>query len=342
MNIKKISVKEKIGFAVGLVLLLLLGSFLLNTYAMKVLGTSSLKRHAAVVKLEEEKADTIDVLTIGDSESYTSISPLQIWKDTGYTVFVGGQSGQTMNEMLTMLETGLETQKPKVVLMETNALFRSGKDLDQLQDLVATRTASVFPIFQYHNLWKNVIIKPKIEPVQMNDKGFEIRRGIRPYKGTADYMQETSEETPISWMNQRIFDRIVDLCRERGIRLVLYSAPSPVNYNMKKHNRLERLASENKLLYVDMNLKRKEIGIDWSRDTLDGGDHLNISGAEKTTAYMESVLKTFGLTDHRKDASFQEWEELSLTYQKQAARYTKEIRKKNAAVTLTAVQSVIP
>ena len=67
-----------------------------------------------------------------------------------------------------------------------------------------------------------------------------------------------------------------------------------------------------------------------------------ISGAEKTTAYMESVLKTFGLTDHRKDASFQEWEELSLTYQKQAARYTKEIRKKNAAVTLTAVQSVIP
>ena len=238
MDIKKISIKEKIGFAVGLVLLLLLGSFLLNTYAMKVLGTSSLKRHAAVVRLKEEKADTIDVLTIGDSESYTSISPLQIWKDTGYTVFVGGQSGQTMNEMLTMLETGLETQKPKVVLMETNALFRSGKDLDQLQDLVATKTASVFPIFQYHNLWKNVIIKPKIEPVQMNNKGFEIRRGIRPYKGTADYMQETSQEASISWMNQRIFDRIVDLCREKGIRLVLYSAPSPVNYNTKKHNRL--------------------------------------------------------------------------------------------------------
>ena len=236
MDIKKISIKEKAGFVIGLLLLLALGSFLLNSYAMNVLGMSSLKRHAAVVKLQEEKADTIDVLVIGDSESYTSISPLQIWRNTGYTAFVGGQSGQTMNETLTMLETGLHTQKPKVVLMETNVLFRSGKDLDQLQDLVAARTASFLPIFQYHNLWKNVIIKPRIEPVHMNNKGFEIRTAIRPYQGTADYMQGDSKETSISWLNGRVFDRIVELCRENGIRLVLYSAPSPVNYTLGKHN----------------------------------------------------------------------------------------------------------
>ena len=224
MDIKKISIKEKAGFVIGLLLLLALGSFLLNSYAMNVLGMSSLKRHAAVVKLQEEKADTIDVLVIGDSESYTSISPLQIWRNTGCTVFVGGQSGQTMNETLTMLETGLHNQKPKVVLMETNVLFRSGKDLDQLQDLVAARTASVLPIFQYHNLWKNVIIKPRIEPVHMNNKGFEIRTAIRPYQGTADYIQGDAKETSISWLNGRVFDRIAELCRENGIRLVLYSA----------------------------------------------------------------------------------------------------------------------
>lgn len=340
MDIKKISIKEKAGFVIGLLLLLALGSFLLNSYAMNVLGMSSLKRHAAVVKLQEEKADTIDVLVIGDSESYTSISPLQIWRNTGYTAFVGGQSGQTMNETLTMLETGLHTQKPKVVLMETNVLFRSGKDLDQLQDLVAARTASFLPIFQYHNLWKNVIIKPRIEPVHMNNKGFEIRTAIRPYQGTADYMQGDSKETSISWLNGRVFDRIVELCRENGIRLVLYSAPSPVNYTLGKHNRLEKLASEKKLLYIDMNMKSTEIGIDWSRDTLDGGDHLNISGAQKTTAYMESILKAFDLTDHRMDASYHDWEELSRTYQEQASKYTKQIREKNTAVALTAEQSV--
>ena len=40
MDIKKISIKEKAGFVIGLLLLLALGSFLLNSYAMNVLGMS--------------------------------------------------------------------------------------------------------------------------------------------------------------------------------------------------------------------------------------------------------------------------------------------------------------
>ena len=160
MDVKKISIKEKAGFAIGLVVLLLIGSFFFNYYAMNSLGSNSLKRRAAVVRLQKEKKDTIEVLIIGDSESYTTVSPMQVWKDTGYTMYVGGQSGQTMNEMLTMLETGLDTQHPKAVLIETNALYRTSGDLNQLQEMIATKAASILPIFQYHDLWENAIIKP--------------------------------------------------------------------------------------------------------------------------------------------------------------------------------------
>lgn len=329
MDIKKISIREKIGFAIGLALLLFLGSLFLNSYAMKVLGSSSPRRDAAVVRLRKEKPGTIEILTIGDSESYTTISPMQIWQDTGYTAYVGGQSGQTMNEMLTMLETGLKMQKLKVVLMETNALFRSSGNMNQLQEMMAAKVGSVIPFFQYHDLWKNAIIKPAAEPRRMSNKGFDIRDAVKPYNGSRDYMQSTSEEERIPKINLLFFDRIVQLCREKGIPLILYSGPSPVNYNMKKHNRLEKLASDYNLQYIDMNMQNEEIGIDWSRDTLDGGDHVNISGAQKTTAYMETILRTLNLTDYRGDAAYQEWNDLAEAYQKRASEAIGKIRGKS-------------
>lgn len=59
----------------------------------------------------------------------------------------------------------------------------------------------------------------------------------------------------------------------------MISTPSPANYNYKRHNTLEEYARQKGLKYEDLNLKEEELGIDWERDSLDKGDHLNLSGA---------------------------------------------------------------
>ena len=48
----------------------------------------------------------------------------------------------------------------------------------------------------------------------------------------------------------------------------------------------------------------KEIGLDWSTDTYDGGIHLNVSGAEKLTDYIGKLLQLpkHGIPDRRDEA----------------------------------------
>ena len=51
------------------------------------------------------------------------------------------------------------------------------------------------------------------------------------------------------------------------------------------------------------------IGIDWTQDTYDKGDHLNYSGAEKVTNFLGAYLdKRYDLPDHRGDKEYASWE----------------------------------
>ena len=47
----------------------------------------------------------------------------------------------------------------------------------------------------------------------------------------------------------------------------------------------------------------EKMGIDYSKDTYDGGLHMNLAGAEKFTDYMGGILmETYALEDRRGDS----------------------------------------
>ncbi len=352
------NMKRIIAFILVLIMLIFLpGLVLTPTFVTK--HNLGLGRNAIYSRIANEPAGTIDVLVMGDSESYSSISPMQLWKNKGYTVYAAGQPGANLGDTLSVLKVALKTQKPKVILLESHSLFRDRKSTAvQKQSALAEKLYSLFPALRYHNGWK--LLFP--QRLTKHYKGFNVSGKCHAYCGSADYMEKDYEAVnsagqngngrnggndrtdanqsdqknqrkniklndKVGKANIRDLESLKQICRKNGIQLVIYSAPSPKNYNYRRIERVRQICRSHGLNYVDLNAETRAMGIDWSTDTRDRGDHLNISGAMKATAYMGEYLeKNFSLADHRGDTLIaMSWDKMYQTYEAAATKNLQRI-----------------
>lgn len=262
-----------------------------------------------------EKKNTIEAVVLGDSESYSSISPMQIWKDTGYTAYVCGTSAQTLDYSTELLKRTFENQKPRIVILETNAVYR---DISGSQAAIF-RLGKLFSVFQYHNRWKSAgwnDLTGRTEFTWTDDcKGYRFISSVNPASASG-YMSPSSECAEIPRICLEFVHEIHDMCRQNGAELLFLSTPSTVNWNSRKHNGIAGLAEEMGVSYIDLNMMNDRVGIDWNRDTRDKGDHLNHSGAEKVTGFLSEYLSSRGiLTDQRGNENYRSWEEALQRYE---------------------------
>ena len=123
---------------------------------------------------------------------------------------------------------------------------------------------------------------------------------------------ELNKQLTFERNQMKAFKRIYNLCKANNIKLVLYSAPSMKYYrSRKRHDALAKLAAQYGIDYIDGNYDEMAIGIDWNKDSYDGGAHLNLYGSRKMTKYLgEYLTKQCVLTDHRGDPTYSSWEDM--------------------------------
>lgn len=104
---------------------------------------------------------------------------------------------------------------------------------------------------------------------------------------------------------QEYMDRIVALCEERDIKLVLVTTVAPIQ-TQTRHDLTQAYANANNLEYLDFNTEKlySETGMDYFVDCYDT-HHMAISGGEKITDYLASYVLSEGLVSPRSSDAFE-------------------------------------
>ncbi len=148
-----------------------------------------------------------------------------------HTSYVCGTSAQKICDTYAILQNVFKNQKPKLVVLEANCLYRNMKTEKDKEDVVKNILMKYFPICEEHSDWKNGADKVLgIKEVQKNNRGFIERKSIKKYTGD-EYMEKNDQIENFPMYVNEYFEKIKECCDKNGAKLLLVSSPSPKNWN---------------------------------------------------------------------------------------------------------------
>ena len=286
--------------------------------------------------IEEYYKDKSDheVIFIGDCEIYENFSPITLWEKYGITSYMRGSAQQLIWNSYYLLEDTLRYETPKVVVFnvlslkynepQSEAYNRMSIDgmewsMSKVNNIKASMTEEesfieyVFPLLRYHGRWSE-LTADDFEHLFSKDlvthNGYYMRVDVKP-QGTFPSPMPLPDYT-LGANAMGYLQKMVDLCKENNIELVLIKAPTEYPHWYKEWDKqVVDFAEQNDVTYINYIPLQEEIGLDMSVDTYDAGLHLNTQGAEKMSDYFGAwLVENYDLTDYRDNAEYASiWQE---------------------------------
>jgi len=257
-----------------------------------------------------------DVMYFGSSNTYCSFNPLVVWKKTGVKSYVFATQQQPVWATYHYMVDALKTQKLDLAVVDVLMFSKNDEYYDdgvnytfcdnmplsknKLELIKASapegeRFSLACRFMKYHSRWNELKEADFVyNKREMSDysKGFYVLPTC--YDGAQAYdLSKVLDETPITDKNLTYLNKIIELCREKSVELMLVKTPSNATVEEKKYyNTVERIAKENDVVFVDYNMHYDEIDLDFNKDFFDDS-HLNVYGAEKFTEYFVESANYF-------------------------------------------------
>ena len=342
--------KKKILINIMAILLMLVVMFFLQELFMPKYMSEIPEGNLVEEYYKEEKKH--DVIFVGDCEVFSNISPVTLWEKYGITSYIRGSAQQLIWQSYYLLEETIKYEKPKAVVFNVlamkynkpqkeayNRLTLDGMKLSK-QKIGAIKASMmddedlityIFPLLRYHSRWNDIKredFKYLFGKKKLSHNGYLMRVDIKP----VGYIPKGRVMADYSFGDNayNYLEKMTKLCKSNNIELILIKSPSVYPYWYPEWDQqIVDFAKEHDLTYINfLELAEDEIGIEYDKDTFDGGLHLNLSGAEKFTEYFGHILSSeFNIPDHRNQEDYQRiWQEKVDFYYAMKADQERELK----------------
>lgn len=288
--------------------------YVTQLFLLPIFPNDSTEMYRGYTQLKE---NSIDVIFMGSSQTYAGIDSGKITRE-GVEAYNFCASRQYVSMMPYYLQMALKTQTPKLVMVETYALFNdtvvtqdgpvawnysvmppSQEKYDSLVRVLGGDKWQAFeycymPFFKYHNRWCEFdaakFIKYNFPGMIDNaNRGYFILGGTE--KIDFSYATNYTKQRPVPEGNREDILKMVDMCSKKGIRIVFFKTPAG-SWSKGDSMAAKKFMKDNRLTFIDLNEHLDEIGISVETD-FQNANHLNASGAEKATNYIIPIIKKY-------------------------------------------------
>ncbi|RKM60134.1 hypothetical protein D6856_08650 [Butyrivibrio sp. XB500-5] len=331
MIIIKRNISRFIELIIFIIALIILLANLMNVLIDK--GTSTNPRLYNVYK---GYAKNTDVLFVGSSHAGHLVGR-NLWRDYGIAAYTIAGNSQPVDVTYHAIIEFLKYEEPKVIMMETalipddnmeepdteyegkiqsDAAFSYSENYLQMAREQIENFSLPFTKDGIELLYKWPLMHSRYSELTKDDFVTDtpyLVSDVHPLYSVPEEEAEivtTDERAPISDIGRAYLNKIITLCREKNIPLVLFHTPYPApETSVAQQKTISDIASENNVPFIDFNYLVDEIGFDVQTDQAADLNHLNLTGGEKITEYLgQYLLDNYNLEDHRNDRGYETWE----------------------------------
>ena len=285
-----------------------------------------------MLQLAAQKRDTVDVLVLGTSMAYAAVNTNMLYGRWGYAAFDLCSAEQQYWNTYYWLRQALRWQKPSLIILDAKAATYPNDTATRGRTIFAS-----FPLFHPLDRVRSVLLSAEKDPQdyilyypQVHDNyarvtepslGFTDWRGGRgeDWKGYIPRMDTEAMSRPtLVWNNvkkplnekeETYFLRILDLCEEKDIPVLVAAFPNP-DYASDHmfYNTLFALCDERGVPHVNFNDPSARYRFLYSSEFADW-QHLNVKGSNRLTEHLGKFLaEHYDLPDRRGDMAYASWQ----------------------------------